>query len=960
VASWNIGGGLQTKLTEIEDLIMTENIDILTIIEAEAFVHEDIVLIQGFKTFLPLVKTPKDKVRIVTLVAEKLVPNTKLRSDLMNPGLPSLWLELHGLLLCSIYREWSPGGVKTAESQMEQIKLLNYQLLSATSSKKGVVVLGDLNLDQEKWDEKSYSSFNLAEELRTCLSMCGLEVHGLGHTYFSNHVCGKAGVMPSSAIDHIYSCTGRSVNVKTGTLLRGMSDHLPILAEVKVGAKLRSKKVTFISRRSFRKFDREAFERDLILHGGHQAIGIAQDVDQQVELLEDMIHSVLDIHAPFRLIKQRDCFRTGLSQETKSLMKSRDLLQKQMRSLKGDQKVAKHKQYKKVRNQCLNLQRKDSQKLCLDKFNSFSHPNDAWKAAKAITKPKSSQTLQVRVDDNVVHDESEVANALNKFFLDKVKGLREGIIDSKINHPVVAALDIEKLELRTVSEGEVRNAINKLKDKPSCGLDQVNTMIIKAGGELLVVALWHIINTSILSGQVPKKWKEAKIIPLFKKGDAKECANYRPVSNLSVMSKVLEMVVNSQISKYCDKHDIIPKSQHGFQKSKSTMTALISMVDSWEEALERGESVGVLLFDLSAAFDTLDPPLLLEKLKRLNFSSNTVNWIQSFMSTRSQKVQVGGSLSDSRPIDLGVAQGSILGPLLFLLYVSDFESCISESEVVGYADDTSISCSSKDVQQLLKSLESEAAKVLAYFAANKLVANAKKTKFLLIRGKGAKKWPESTVSIGGELVTESMSERILGVVVSNNLKWSDQYRSVVNSLRYRIFTLKRLAYHLPRSALKGLLDGIVYSAVRFSLPLFGKVRLCHSDLHIGGPDSVQKMLNCALRVVLNVKKVDKVSIKTLHEETASLTLNQLAIESTRRLVQSILKNECKGLKDFFKPEMVAQEKELRSASHGQLTVFLRQETNNSFRVQSKKIWNSLDDKAKWARKLPKLQLLDFP
>jgi hypothetical protein len=384
------------------------------------------------------------------------------------------------------------------------------------------------------------------------------------------------------------------------------------------------------------------------------------------------------------------------------------------------------------------------------------------------------------------------------------------------------------------------------------------------------------------------------------------------------------------------------------------------MVDSWEEALERGESVGVLLFDLSAAFDTLDPPLLLEKLRRLNFSNNTVNWIKSFMSTRSQRVQVGETLSSSRPIDLGVAQGSILGPLLFLLYVSDFESCISESEVVGYADDTSISCSSKDVQQLLKSLESEAAKVLAYFAANKLVANAKKTKFLLIRGKGDKKWAESSVNIGGEQVNESRAERILGVKVTNNLKWNDHYRDVVNNLRYRIFTLKRLTYHLPRSALHGLLDGIVYSVIRYCLPLFSGVRLCHSDLHSGGPDSIQKQLNCALRVVLNVKLVDKVSIVKLHEQTKTLTFNQIAIESIRKLVLTILKNESKGLKDFFEAN-VPLEKGLRSTSQGKLNSTSRQQTSQSFREQAIRVWNWPHlDKARWAKNMPRLMLLDFP
>jgi hypothetical protein len=790
--------------------------------------------------------------------------------------------------------------------------------------------------------------------------MCGLEIHELGKTYFSNHVCGKAEEMPSSAIDHIYSCTKRPIKVKTGTLSRGMSDHLPIMAEILVGEIVKSKAVTFIRKRCFKNFDKEAFQRDLILHGGLESIGRAQDVDQQVELLEEMINSVLDAQVPFRMIKQRDCFKSGLSQETKDLMKSRDSLQKEMRFLKGQQKIAKHTQYKKVRNRCLLLQRSDSQKSCLAKFNSLSHPNDAWKAAKALIKPKTFEKLQLRVDDKVVQEEAEVANIFNKFFLDKVRGLRDGISDSGIAPPIAAVLDPKKFELTRVSEGEVKIAINKLKDKPSCGLDGVNAMVIKAGGEALVVALREIINNSIVSGMFPKRWKEAKIIPIFKKGDVKECSNYRPVSNLSVMSKVLESVVNNQITDFCEKNDIIPASQHGFQKSKSTMTALISMVDSWQEALERGESVGVLLFDLSAAFDTLDPPLLLKKLESLNFSTKTVNWIKSFLTERYQEVQVGGSMSSRRPIEVGAPQGSVLSPLLFLLYVADFEKCISESRVVGYADDTSISCTSKDVKQLLKSLESEALKVMTYFADNKLVANAKKTKFLLIRGKGDKKWAESFVNIGGEQVNESRAERILGVKVTNNLKWNDHYREVVNNLRYRIFTLKRLTYHLPRSALHGLLDGIVYSVIRYCLPLFSGVRLCHSDQHSKGPDSIQKQLNCALRVVLNVKLVDKVSIVKLHEETKTLTFNQIAIESMRKLVLTILKNESKGLKDFFEAN-VPLEKGLRSTSQGKLNSTSRQQTSQSFREQAIRVWNWPHlDKARWAKKMPRQMLLDFP
>jgi hypothetical protein len=140
------------------------------------------------------------------------------------------------------------------------------------------------------------------------------------------------------------------------------------------------------------------------------------------------------------------------------------------------------------------------------------------------------------------------------------------------------------------------------------------------------------------------------------------------------------------------------------------------------------------------------------------------------------------------------------------------------------------------------------------------------------------------------------------------LKWCDQYRTIVNNLRYRIFTLKRLTYHLPRSALHNLLDGVVYSILWSDTVYHFSQRGDYvSDLHSGGPDSVQKQLNCALRYVLNVKLMDKVSIVKLHKETKSLTLNQLAIESMRQLVLAIMNNECRGLKDVFEVN-VPQEK----------------------------------------------------
>jgi retron-type reverse transcriptase len=154
--------------------------------------------------------------------------------------------------------------------------------------------------------------------------------------------------------------------------------------------------------------------------------------------------------------------------------------------------------------------------------------------------------------------------------------------------------------------------------------------------------------------------------------------------------------------------------------------------------------------------------------------------VKSFLEARQQQVQVGKALSSLRHPDIGVPQGSVISPLLFLLYIQDIEQWIKSASITGYADDTSLTMSSWDMKSLLASLETEAAMILDYIAVNKLVANADKTKFLLIRGKRHKKWPEVKIKVGNSLVNESQSEKILGITVNNKLKWDEHHNNITN------------------------------------------------------------------------------------------------------------------------------------------------------------------------------------
>jgi hypothetical protein len=204
-----------------------------------------------------------------------------------------------------------------------------------------------------------------------------------------------------------------------------------------------------VRKRCFRDFSAAAFRSGLLFHGHLETILTCHEVDQQVELLDEMVTQVLDKLAPSKMIRKRASFRNGLSHETKLLMRKRDSLCKEMSSLTGEAKLAKHPDHREARNRCLHLQKKDTIKFNMPKFNNLSHPNDTWKAAKQLTKPKSSQVIQLRVGDRIVEEEAMVANTLNNFFVEKVQKLRADIIEPPISQPVNKSLKLEakKLEL---------------------------------------------------------------------------------------------------------------------------------------------------------------------------------------------------------------------------------------------------------------------------------------------------------------------------------------------------------------------------------------------------------------------------------------------------------------------------------------------------------------------------------
>ena len=669
----------------------------------------------------------------------------------------------------------------------------------------------------------------------------------------------------STLIDLMLTSSPENVKVQGVVDTPGISDHcLTFLAYSLKKPKFKPKMVT---RRDFRKFNKDAFMRDMALApwGNIEAVD-DDDIDNKVTIFENIHRDIIDKHAPFRTFRVTRPATPWFTDEIKDLMDERD---KYKNKFNKDKRPETELLFKDLRNKVTHAIRKSKIKCFNDRINTkIKDPKQFHQALKNFSV----------VQSKINNDQCNInPTALNEAFLKNNNGkVSDTLITDEVNE-ILKKSNEPAFSFSEVTVGQVIKMVRTIKSNAS-GVDSISAYFLKLGIEHSVYAFTDIINASITYNKFPERWKKALVKPLPKVANPIVATDYRPISLLPAFSKILEKLVAKQMIEYLKATGYLDNLQSAYKQSHSTITALLNVTDDIYEALENSELTFLVLLDYSKAFDCANHKLILAKLQAAGFKNDSLSWITSYLSGRSQKVVAGSVESDWESVANGVPQGSVLGPLLFTILVSDISDAIKRGRYHLYADDTQLyyKCKVEDANSTIAHINSDLKNIFDYSKRNCLKLNASKSKFIVIGSRPNLKKLKNTVldeiKLGQDVIEREYAVKNLGIVFDEYFSWHKHVNLITAKAYGKLQHVFRFKNFLSQKAKWSLSETYILSQFNY-----GDIIL--QGLSNQLVQKIQKVQNSCIRFTFGLRKYDHI--------TATRKNNKIISMEDRRLFHSL-------------------------------------------------------------------------
>lgn len=686
---------------------------------------------------------------------------------------------------------------------------LNNIFKSVNNERKSIFMIGDFNLDCFRYDKSK-----VIQDFYNNIFQHGVLPLINRPTRVTTNTC--------TLIDNIFSNCFLDATLKTGIIKTPISDHFPIFSIISRNTTKINTEIK-VEKRNINSKNFQSFKTDLINTNWSILDLCGDNVNNKYNLFSDIFMSMYNKNFPITKIniRQKDLKSPWMSKGLKKSSKRKQKLYIKYLKKKSAKAELEYKTYKNM----FEKMKQKAKKLYYRNLLNL-HKNDSkkiWNTMKEIT-GKSKSNLNslpnaLLTDRGSLNTNIEIANELNTYFTSVGPKLAQNIPMTKKDYKEYLTPSEFQITNEDLSLEELEIAFKSLKRNKATGVDDMNGNIIIDVFEEIKLPIFSICKSSLQAGVFPDALKNAKVTPIFKAGDSSLSSNYRPISVLPVFSKILERIMYKRVYSFLKRQNLLFSKQFGFQENSSTEHAILTFVENVIRSFEKGEFTLGVFIDLSKAFDTVNHSILLTKLSYYGIQGTCKKWFASYLQNRKQCISLGNGLfTKNCNLICGVPQGSILGPLLFLIYVNDLFKASKVLSLIMFADDSNLFHSDKNINDLFKTMNIELNHISEWFKANKLSLNKNKTKFLLFHSSHRRKLIPidlPPLEIDKATITRCSNTKFLGVLVDENLNWKPHIDSIRKKISKSIGILYKTRFLLNKSLLKILYFSFVHSHLSY-------------------------------------------------------------------------------------------------------------------------------------------------